>query len=102
MSEINEHKKSVVIESIKTNVKLINLMIVIIVFTLFLTITKFIYPILSFLPVFSIAIMLTITAILVSLGFYLANLSSRTAIKKLNDYSAQKWEKHNRNIESTI
>ncbi len=89
MSEINEHKKSAVIESIKTNVKLINLMIVLIVFTLFLTITKFIHPILSFLPVYSIAIMLAITAILVSLGFYLANLSSRTAIKKLNDYSAQ-------------
>ena len=89
MSEINEQKKSAVIESIKTNVKLINLMIVLIVLTLFLTIAKFINPILSFLPVYSIAIMLAITAILVSLGFYLANLSSRTAIKKLNDYSAQ-------------
>ena len=89
MSEINEHKKTAVIESIKTNVKLINLVILLIVFTLFLTITKFMYPILNYIPVYSIAIMLAITAILVSLGFYLANLSSRNAIKKLNDYSSQ-------------
>jgi diguanylate cyclase (GGDEF)-like protein len=89
MSEINDYKKSAVIESIKTNFKLINLTIVLIVFTLFLIITKFVHPILSYLPTYSIAIMLAITAILVSLGFYLANLSSRSAIKKLNDYSAQ-------------
>ena len=89
MSEMNEQSKSAVIQSIKTNVKLINLMIVIIVFTLFLTITKFLYPLLDYLPIYSIAIMLAITVILVSLGFYLATLSSRTAIKKLNDYSAQ-------------
>lgn len=89
MSEINEQKKSVVIESIKTNVKLINIVILIILFTLFLTITKFMYPIFNYIPVYSIVIMLAITVMLVSLGFYLANLSSRNAIKKLNDYSTQ-------------
>jgi len=89
MYEINEHRKSAVIECIKTNVKLINLVILIIVFTLFLTITKFMSPILDYIPVYSIAVMLAITSLLVSLGFYLANLSSRSAINKLNEYSIQ-------------
>jgi len=89
MSEINDYNKYAVISSIKTNVKLINMIILLIVFILFLTITKFMSPILSYLPMYSIAILLAITAILVSLGFYLANLSSKNAIKELNDYSTQ-------------
>ncbi len=92
MSEINEYKKLVAIESIKTNFKLINLVIVLIVFTLFLTITKFMYPILNYIPMYSIGIMLAITAILVSMGFYLSSLSSKNAIKQLNDYSTQVGE----------
>jgi diguanylate cyclase (GGDEF)-like protein len=89
MPEIDNLKKTEVIESIKVNVKLINMIVLLIVFTLFLTVTKFMYPILNYIPVYSITIMLWITAILVSLGFYLANFSSRKAINKLNDYSNQ-------------
>lgn len=89
MSEINEYNKHAVIESIKTNVNLINRIILLIVFTLFLTITKFISPLLNYIPMYSIAVILASTTILVSLGFYLANLSSRNAIKELNDYSGR-------------
>lgn len=89
MPETEDHKKTAVIESIKVNLRLINMVILLIVFTLFLTITKFMYPILNYIPVYSIAIMLAITAILVSLGFYLSNLSSKNAINKLNEYSSQ-------------
>ena len=89
MSKINEYKKFVAIDSIKANAKLINMVIVLIVFTLLLTIIQFMYPVLNYIPKHSIGIMLAITAILVSLGFYLSNRSSKNAIKKLNDYSTQ-------------
>ena len=89
MSDIDEHKKSAVIKSIKANVKQINMVILLVVFTLFFSVTKFMYPILNYIPMYSIAVMLAFTAILVSLGFYLINLSSRIAINKLNDYSTQ-------------
>ncbi len=89
MSEIDEYKKSAAIASIKFNARLINGVIALSIFSVFMTITKFLYPLLSYMPINSIVIMLAITAVLIFLGFYLSNLSARTAIQRLNDYSNQ-------------
>ena len=43
MTESDDNKKNAVIESIRTNIKLIGLVVVLIVFSLLLTVTKFMY-----------------------------------------------------------
>ena len=89
MTESDDNKKIEVVKSIRTNVNLIGLVVVLIVFSLLLTVTKFMYPLLGYLPIYSIGIILTITSLLLVLGYYLANLSSRSAINRINDYSTQ-------------
>lgn len=89
MTKTNEETKAEVIQSIKANVKLVNMVILVVVFALFLTVTKFMYPLLNYIPMYSIAVILSSTAILISLGFYLTNLSSKKAIENLNNYSSK-------------
>lgn len=84
-----EDKKAAAIKAIKLNTKMYNLTALVIVFTLMLIIIDTVTSLIDFIPKYSIVALLSIVSILVSLGFYLSNLSSKNAIKKLKDYSTQ-------------
>lgn len=86
MSDIVGDKKFTAIEAIKRNLATLNLVVLLIVWTLFFLNIRFLYKILDYVPSVSIVLMLTIIAGLVIINLFLARLISTAAIKELNNY----------------
>jgi|Deesub1362B_J571_1020462.scaffolds.fasta_scaffold00010_125 putative nucleotidyltransferase with HDIG domain len=79
--------KKAAIEAIKRQLKILNGIIVLVVYILLFVIVKFLYLILDYLPLTSIIVILTVASLLMVIGMYLANSASKIAIKKIEEYS---------------
>lgn len=86
MPEIVEYKKAT-LEVIKRQIKILNGSVLLIICALLFLVVRFTYIILDYIPASSITAILLIVAGLVVLGAYLANSASKTAIKKIDEYS---------------
>jgi hypothetical protein len=87
--EREEFKKPAAVEAIKRNLKLINWIVLLVVFTLFLINIKVLYKGFNFINPFSVASLLLIVACLVTTSFYIAKIISQKAIKDLERYIDQ-------------
>lgn len=86
MPDKREHKKAVV-ETIRHQIKVLNGIVLLIVYALLFLIVRFIYMFLDYIAVPSLVAILTIVAGLVVVGMYLANTASKNAIKTIEDYT---------------
>lgn len=86
MTGKTEYKKDV-IEAIKHQIKILNLIVMLVVFSLLFLVIRFLYVILNYISPDSIVAILSILAGLVTIGLYLANTASRNAIQKIEEYS---------------
>lgn len=89
MSYLNGSGKSVAISAIKRNLRVLNSVVLLIVFTLFFLNIRFLYNILDYVSSPSVAAILTIISGLVILSLYLSRTISRNAIHELEEYDAQ-------------
>lgn len=86
MPEKIEHKKAV-LEIIKRQIKVLNGIVLLIVYALLFLVIRFLYVVLDYVPTPSVVAILSIVAGLVVAGMYLANATSRNAIKTIDGYS---------------
>jgi putative nucleotidyltransferase with HDIG domain len=86
MAGKTEYRKAAV-EAIKRQIKILNGIIVLIVYILLFLIVKFLYLILDYIPITSIITILSVASLLMVIGLYLANNASKIAIKKIEEYS---------------
>ncbi|MCE5194482.1 MAG: HD domain-containing protein [Nitrospiraceae bacterium] len=86
MLESSGEKKAVV-DSIKHSIRVLNGIVLLIVYTLLFLIVRFLYLLLEYIPMPSIITILSIVAGLVVLGLYIANIASRNAIRTIDEYS---------------
>lgn len=86
MQDKTEHKKSVVINSIKRNITLINSVVMLIVASLFFVNIRFLSSILNYLPSLSMAVIIGIVSLLVVISLYLARVIAKNAIKDIEEY----------------
>ncbi|MBI4691009.1 MAG: GAF domain-containing protein [Nitrospirae bacterium] len=80
-----EHKKGV-IEGIKYQIKILNWIVLIIVYALLFLIIRFLYVFLDYVNTPSLVAILSIVAGLVVVGIYIANTASKNAIKTIDEY----------------
>jgi putative methionine-R-sulfoxide reductase with GAF domain len=85
MPEI-EYKKAAV-ESIKHSIKVLNGIVLLIIYALLFLIVRFLYVILNYIPMLSVVTIMSIIAGLVAIGLYLANNASKKAIITIDDYA---------------
>lgn len=81
-----EHKKAV-LEIIKRQIKVLNGIVLLIVYALLFLVIRFLYVVLDYVPTPSVVAILSIVAGLVVAGMYLANATSKNAIKTIDEYS---------------
>ncbi len=81
-----ENKKDI-IESIKRQIRVLNGIVLLIVYALLFLVVRFLYIILNYIPTLSVVTILSIVATLVVIGIYLANTVSRKAIATIDEYS---------------
>jgi len=84
-NKINRGKA--VVDAIKYQIKVLNGIVLLIVYALLFLIVRFLYIVLDYLPTLSVVTILAIVAGLVITGIYLANAASRAAIKTIDEYS---------------
>lgn len=80
-------EKKVAIEAIKRQIKVLNWVVILVIYALLLLVIRFLYSILEYIPTLSVVIILTILTGLVTTGLYLANSASKKAIRKIEEYS---------------
>lgn len=85
MPDKTEHKKGV-LEIIKRQIKILNGIVLLIVYVLLFLVIRFLYVALDYVPVPSVVAILSIVAGLVVAGMYLANATSKNAIKTIDGY----------------
>lgn len=88
MTDKIEHKRAVV-ETIKHHVKILNGIILLIVYALLFLIIRFLYVALDYVPIPSVVAILSIVAGLVVAGMYLANATSKNAVKTIDGFSSK-------------
>lgn len=86
---VNFEEKKVAIESIKRQIKVLNWVVLLVIYALAFLVLRFIYEILNYVPTQSIVAILSILAGLIAIGLYLANSASKRAIKKIEEYSTK-------------
>ncbi len=86
MNNAIENKKPAVINAIKRNIQILNSVVLLIVLILFFLNVKFLYKTLSYIPTFSLVVMITIISLLVMMSHYISKKISKKAIEKLDDY----------------
>ncbi len=86
MSDKTNHKKPVT-EEIKTQIRILNVIVVLIVYALLFLIVRFLYVVLNYVPTTSVVAIISIVSALVLIGLYLSNDISKKAIKKIEEYS---------------
>jgi putative nucleotidyltransferase with HDIG domain len=75
------------LERLKQRIRTLNWVVLLVVYVILLLIVKFLYNFLDFIPLKSVITVLSISAGLVIIGLYLANSTSKSAIKTIDDYS---------------
>ncbi len=75
------------IESIKKKIRIVNSLVLLVIFVLLFVIVRFTYSFLDYVPSQSLITLLSITAGLIFLGILLIRNASRNAIKAIEDYS---------------
>jgi diguanylate cyclase (GGDEF)-like protein len=83
----NTDKKVTIIDSIKHKAKLLDKIVLLIIFSVFFINIKVTSTVLDYIPSTSIAFLLFIVSILVAMGFYLARKISLNAVNSLVEYS---------------
>jgi len=86
MTDKTEDKKSVV-EDVRRQIKILNGIVLLVVYALLILIVRFLYMFLDHIPTPSLVAILTIIAGLVVLGMYVANSASKKAIRTIDDYT---------------
>jgi len=86
MANSAENKKPVV-EAIKRQIKILNGIVLLVVYALLLLIIRFVYSFLDYISTPSLVTMLSIIAGLVVLGMYVANTASRKAVHTIEKYT---------------
>lgn len=76
-------------DAIKYRIKVLNWVVLLVVYVILLLIVRFMYEFLDFMPRTSVITVLSISAALVFLGLYLANSASKNAIKIIDNYSGK-------------
>lgn len=84
---VNLEEKKGAVEDIKRQIKVLNVVVLVIIYTLLFLVIRFLYVILDYIPKQSIVVILSILAGLVVIGLYLANSASKRAIRKIEEYS---------------
>jgi HD-GYP domain-containing protein (c-di-GMP phosphodiesterase class II) len=82
MARETEYKKSAV-EIIKQNIKILNITVLLIVFSLLFLVVKSLYAILGYVPIPSVVTILLSVVVLVVIDLQLTNIISKKAIKKI-------------------
>lgn len=80
---MDKSKKITIIDTIKDRTRVLNAIVLLIIFTLLFVNIRVIYSILDYIPLYSTAIMLSIVTGLVLIGLYLSRKISLDAINKL-------------------
>ncbi|MBI1811620.1 MAG: GAF domain-containing protein, partial [Nitrospirae bacterium] len=86
MTGITENKKSVV-EAVRHQIKILNGIVLLVVYALLFLIVRFMYLFLDYISTPSLVTILTIVAGLVIMGMYIANIASNKAIRTIDDYT---------------
>ncbi len=86
MQQTNDTDRAGIINAIKRNVRLLNSIVLLIVFTLLFLTVRFVSTSLDYVPSFSVGIIIFIISLLVFTSFYLSKLISRSSIEKLEEY----------------
>lgn len=81
-----ERRKGV-LEIIKRQVKILNGIVLLIVYVLLFLVIRFLYVVLDYVPIPSVVAILSIVAGLVVAGMYLTNATSKNAVKTIDGYS---------------
>lgn len=81
-----EQTKDSAVEAIEKNARTLNLIFLLIIFTLFLVIVRFVYSILNYIPVNSVLTMLSIVAGLMVIAIFLIQGTAQKGVKALNRY----------------
>lgn len=84
-TEIEQTKDSAV-EAIEKNARTLNLIFLLIIFTLFLVIVRFIYSILNYIPINSVLTMLSIVAGLMVIAIFMIQGTAQKGVRALNRY----------------
>ncbi|MCX5717395.1 MAG: GAF domain-containing protein [Nitrospirae bacterium] len=86
MTGITEDKKSVV-EAVRRQIKILNGIVLLVVYALLFLIIRFLYLFLDYISTPSLVTILTIVAGLVVLGMYVANSAAKKAIRTIGEYT---------------
>ena len=86
MTDKTEDKKSVV-EAVRHQIKILNGIVLLVVYALLFLIVRFLYLFLDYISTPSLVTILSIIAGLVVMGMYVANSASKKAIRTINDYA---------------
>ncbi len=76
-----------VIRIIKRQITILNAIIVLMIYIILFFVVRFLYVVLEYIPLGSILTILSISALLMVIGLYLANNASKVAVRKIEDYS---------------
>lgn len=79
--------KDTVISTIKRQVTILNAIIVLMIYILLFLLVRFLYIVLDYIPLSSIITIISISALLMVIGLYIANNASKVAIRKIEEYS---------------
>jgi putative nucleotidyltransferase with HDIG domain len=82
-------QRRVAMDAIKYRIRVLNWVVLLVVYVILLLIVKFMYEFLDFMPRNSVITVLSISAGLVFMGLYLANSASKKAISIIDDYSSK-------------
>ena len=80
-------RKKAVVENIKHQIRVLNGIILLIVYALLLLVVRFLYVFLDYMSTPSLVTILSIVAGLVVTGMYVANAASKSAIKTIEEYT---------------
>ncbi len=86
---VNLEGKKVAIEAIKRQIKVLNWVVLLVIYALTFVVLRFLYEILNYVPTQSVVAILSILVVLIAIGLYLANSASKRAIKKIEEYSTK-------------
>jgi signal transduction protein with GAF and PtsI domain len=86
MSGITENKKFVV-EAVRRQIRILNGIVLLIVYALLFLIVRFLYLFLNYISTPSLVAILSIIAGLVVMGMYIANTASKKAIRTIDEYA---------------
>jgi putative nucleotidyltransferase with HDIG domain len=82
----SNNKTQKIVETIRKQIRLFNLIVVATVYCLLFLVVKFLYHVLNYMPVPSLVAIICMITLLVVSGMYAVNAASRKAVEKIEDY----------------